>query len=104
MKAVSEWKGLTKTERRAWSAWAKDHPVLLDDGTVRRVSGRKVMSIVVRMVVPCLIIWLVYRDRPSNFGYRLTGVTNHAWIYLLLFALMLPSGNDAAMVLAENFS
>ena len=48
MKAVSEWKALTKTQRRAWNAWAKDHPVLLDDGSVRRVSGRKAMSMVVR--------------------------------------------------------
>lgn len=48
MKASSEWKQLTKTQRRAWSAWAKDNPVLLDDGSVRRVSGRKAMTMVVR--------------------------------------------------------
>lgn len=69
MKAVSEWKGLTKTQRRTWSAWAKNHPVLLDDGTVRRVGGRKAMSMAVRnriaageaanpTVLPAEITWL----------------------------------------------
>ncbi len=48
MKASSEWKKLTKTQRRVWSAWAKNNPVLLDDGSVRRVSGRKAMTMVLR--------------------------------------------------------
>ncbi|HNT14151.1 MAG TPA: hypothetical protein PKO21_04735 [Verrucomicrobiota bacterium] len=48
MKAAKEWKSLTQTQRRAWSAWAKNNPVLLADGTVRRVSGRKAMTRVLR--------------------------------------------------------
>jgi hypothetical protein len=48
MKTSSLWKSLTRDQRRAWNAWAKNNPALLDDGTVRRVSGRKAMTLVVR--------------------------------------------------------
>ena len=48
MKASSQWKTLTQTQRRAWNAWAKSNKVLLDDGNVRRVSGRKAMTMVLR--------------------------------------------------------
>jgi len=48
MKAAKEWRTLTQTQRRAWNAWAKDNKVLLDDGNVRRVSGRKAMTMVLR--------------------------------------------------------
>ena len=69
MKAASLWKTLTRTERLAWNAWAKSNPVLLDDGNVRRVSGRKAMTMVLRnralagdaaapSVVPVAVAWL----------------------------------------------
>jgi hypothetical protein len=48
MKATPLWKTLTRTQRRAWSAWAKSNKVLLDDGSLRFVSGRKAMTMVVR--------------------------------------------------------
>ncbi len=48
MKASSLWKTLTQTQRRAWNAWAKNNRMLLDDGNVRRVSGRKAMTMVLR--------------------------------------------------------
>jgi hypothetical protein len=48
MKTATEWKRLTQTERRVWNVWAKDNPVLLDDGNERRVSGRKAMTMVLR--------------------------------------------------------
>jgi len=69
MKASSLWKTLTKTQRRTWNAWAKSNPVLLDDGNVRRVSGRKAMTMIMRnrawagdaanpAVVPAPTAWL----------------------------------------------
>ncbi|HMP82700.1 MAG TPA: hypothetical protein PKA41_08375 [Verrucomicrobiota bacterium] len=48
MKVSSEWKKLTQAQRRVWNKWAKDHPVLLDNGVMRRVSGRKAMTMVLR--------------------------------------------------------
>jgi hypothetical protein len=48
VKVSGEWKKLTGTQRRAWNAWARNNPVLLDDGSVRRVSGRKALTMVVR--------------------------------------------------------
>ena len=46
MKLSNLWKSLTRDQRRAWSAWAKTNPVLLDDGSVRRVSGHKAMTMI----------------------------------------------------------
>ncbi|MCW5552166.1 MAG: hypothetical protein KIS67_08355 [Verrucomicrobiae bacterium] len=69
MKVSSLWRTLTREQRRAWNAWAKNNKVLLDDGSRRRVSGRKAMTMVVRnrtiageaanpSVVPAVVAWL----------------------------------------------
>jgi len=69
MKASNLWRTLTREQRRAWNAWARDNKVLLDDGNVRRVSGRKAMTMVLRnraiagdaanpAVVPATTEWL----------------------------------------------
>jgi len=47
-------------------------------------------GLVLRVLVPLLIIVLWIGDRPADFGYRLRGVTSHAWLYLLMFLVMLP--------------
>ncbi len=48
MKLASQWKTLTRAQRRDWSAWARTNPVMLDDGNARRVSGHKAMTMVLR--------------------------------------------------------
>jgi hypothetical protein len=69
MKLSSLWKTLNRDQRRAWNAWAKNNKVLLDDGSRRRVSGRKAMTMVVRnrniageaanpSVLPVAVAWL----------------------------------------------
>jgi hypothetical protein len=69
MKTASQWKTLTRAQRLAWNAWAKNNKVLLDDGSLRRVSGRKAMTIVLRnralagdalnpTTVPAAVAWL----------------------------------------------
>lgn len=47
-------------------------------------------SAVIRVLLPLVVIVLWMGKRPSEFGFRLRGVTPHAWIYLALFLLMLP--------------
>ena len=70
MKVSKLWRTLTQAQRRAWNAWAKSNPVLLDNGVVRRVSGRKAMTMVVRnrtvagealnpSIVPAAFAWNV---------------------------------------------
>ncbi len=70
MKTANQWKTLTRTQRRAWNAWAKSNKVLLDDGNTRFVSGRKAMTMVLRnravageaanpTVVPASFAWQV---------------------------------------------
>jgi hypothetical protein len=69
MKASRLWKTLTQAQRRTWNAWAKNNPMWLDDGNLRRVSGRKAMTLVLRnrviageaenpAVVPSPVTWL----------------------------------------------
>ena len=69
MKLSSQWKTLTRDQRRAWNAWAKSNKVLLDIGDFRRVSGHKAMTVVLRnrtvagetanpAVVPAAVTWL----------------------------------------------
>ena len=48
MKLSNLWKTLTRDQRRAWKAWAKNNPVLLDNGDVRLVSAHKAMTMVLR--------------------------------------------------------
>ena len=47
-------------------------------------------SLVVRVLVPLMVIVLWIGDRPADFGFRLRGVTRHAWLYLLMFLVMIP--------------
>lgn len=49
-----------------------------------------VASVFFRMMLPCLIVVLVYRERIRDYGYRLIGEVEHARIYLLLYFIMLP--------------
>jgi len=49
-----------------------------------------VSSLVIRILIPLLVIVLWINRRPSDFGYRLRGVTSHAWIYVVMFLVMLP--------------
>ena len=48
MKTASQWKTLTRDQRRTWNAWARSNKVLLDDGSLRFVSGRKAMTLMLR--------------------------------------------------------
>ena len=49
-----------------------------------------VTSVALRVAVPlAIIVWVLHR-RPTDFGYRLRGVTSHAWLYLLMFVAMIP--------------
>ena len=50
MKLSNLWKTLTRDQRRAWNTWAKNNKVLMDDGNVRRVSGHKAMTMVLRSI------------------------------------------------------
>lgn len=49
-----------------------------------------VTSVVLRVLVPlAIVVWVLHR-RPGDFGYRLRGVTRHAWLYLVMFLAMIP--------------
>ena len=68
MKLSNLWKTLTRDQRRAWNAWARSNKVLLDDGSLRFVSGHKAMTMVLRQraaagdlanpaIVPAAFAW-----------------------------------------------
>lgn len=69
MKLSKLWKSLTRDQRRAWNAWAKSNDVLLGDGSLRRVSGHKAMTVILQnralagdaaspSVLPAAATWL----------------------------------------------
>jgi hypothetical protein len=93
MKLSKLWKTLSRDERRAWNAWAKSNKLLLDDGSVRRVSGHKAMTMVVRnrtlageaanpATLPAAVAWLdgalgvedagPYTENLGFIGFRAT--------------------------------
>jgi len=47
-------------------------------------------SLVLRVGVPALVIWLVFRDRPSEWGFRVRGQWRKLPIYAGLYVIMLP--------------
>lgn len=55
-------------------------------------------SLLLRVAAPLAIIVWWARRRPGDFGFRLHGLTSHAWLYFLLFGLMVP------VVLAASFT
>jgi hypothetical protein len=47
-------------------------------------------SVVLRLIIPVLIILLLIRGRTADFGFRIRGITPHAWTYALFFVVMIP--------------
>jgi membrane protease YdiL (CAAX protease family) len=47
-------------------------------------------SVLTRTVLPLLVIVIVLRERPRDYGYRLRGTGGLGRIYLLLLGVMLP--------------
>ena len=65
MKLSTQWKTLTRDQRRVWNAWAKSNPVLLDDGSLRRVSEAHAQL----RFVKCLSLGVLnVDDLVSTFG------------------------------------
>ena len=69
MKLSKLWKPLTRDQKQAWRAWARNNKVLLADGSFRRVSGHKAMTRVMHNralageaanpgVLPVAVAWL----------------------------------------------
>lgn len=117
MKVSSEWKKLTQAQRRVWNARAKDNKVLLDDGSLRRVSGRKAMTMVLRnraiaddganpTVVPAAVTWLSgalsLRDagpftvNNGFIGFRLESTIEDATKWFVWASAPLPGSETEA--------
>lgn len=69
MKLNQQWRTLSRDEKQAWRTWAKNHPVYLENGYLRRVSGHKAFTITLNhraiageaaapTVVPAPVTWL----------------------------------------------
>jgi hypothetical protein len=74
--------------------WSAEH----DFYTMAPYLYWAVTSVVIRIVLPLAIILLWLRRRPSEFGYRLRGVTSHSALYLVMFLVMIP------IVVAASFT
>ena len=47
-------------------------------------------SVLWRVLLPLLFIFLIFRESPRQWGLGLGSSLRHAWIYLLLYLLVLP--------------
>jgi len=47
-------------------------------------------SVVLRVLVPLALIFVWLHGRPTDFGFRVRGVTSHRWAYLAMFVVMVP--------------
>lgn len=47
-------------------------------------------SLVLRVLIPALVIWLVFRQSPRDWGYRIRGQLKKAPIYFGLYVFMVP--------------
>lgn len=70
----------------SWIGWGADHEYY---STLPYLYWG-ISSVLIRILLPILIIVLWIGMRPADFGYRLRGVTPHAWLYVLMFAVMVP--------------
>ena len=43
------------------------------------------------VVGPVLYIKFVLRERVRDYGFRVRGILSHAWIYIAMFAIVLPA-------------
>ena len=77
--SATQWKALTRDQRRAWSAWAKANTMTLPDGARRRVSGQRALAEVLKnratagasaspTVLPASTTWLDGALTMSNAG------------------------------------
>ena len=48
MNLSKQWKTLTRDQKAVWKTWARNNPVTLDNGALRRVSAHKAMTLVVQ--------------------------------------------------------
>lgn len=48
------------------------------------------MSVLLRLILPCLFIWWILRDRLGNYGFSFKINREHAAVYLLFLVGMLP--------------
>jgi len=69
-----------------WLGWGADHQYY----STLPYMYWGLSSVLIRILLPVLVIVLWIHRRPSDFGYRLRGVTSHAWLYLLMFLVMVP--------------
>ncbi len=42
------------------------------------------------LVIPMLIVLFVFRERPTDYGIKLQGISDGWWLYLLMLAVVLP--------------
>lgn len=67
-----------------WGLWSEEYRVLLG------YQWWGLASLVLRFFIPALIIIYVLRERPKDFGFRLSGQRSQWLPYVIALAVMLP--------------
>lgn len=93
MKTSTQWQTLSRDQKQAWQQWAKNNPVFLDSGELRRVSAPKAFTIILtnralagaaanKGTPPTAVMWLSgalstesagpFTDNEGYMGFRAT--------------------------------
>ena len=64
--------------------------LLNNDYALQNVLNWGLNCILVFLVLPCIIIKLIFKEKLSDYGFQFAGISKHKWIYFLLIAFMLP--------------
>ena len=74
-----------------WESWDQSFANLLGDyAGMAAYAYWGVSSLVVRVIIPALIIWLLLRESPREYGFRIKGQWRHAGPYVGAYFFMLP--------------
>ncbi len=49
-----------------------------------------VWCVVTYLVLPCLVVKVIFKQRLRDYGMRMEGWTRHLWVYVLLFLALVP--------------
>ena len=86
--ALIEW--LSALGLHGPAAWLHSELAETEARSLPRLAFWASVSVFGYVLVPVLAIRLLMRRRVVDFGLRVRGIWRHAWIYGLMFAVMLP--------------
>jgi uncharacterized protein len=92
--ASSHYDILERLLRLVWGedggVWMNEHFRKADNARLYRLGYWVGATVLCYLIIPGLWIKVIWRDALSSYGFRLRGTLRHAWIYVAIYAAILP--------------